>query len=153
MQWKSMYNGYLVSEYGDVKNDKTQHILKPYTHHKGYLKFTLKGKKYFAHRLVGIYFIPNPLGKPQINHIDGNKLNNHYTNLEWNTNQENNAHAVQMKLIRYSSGESHMKTTISTQDVLDVRASTDKVKDLAIKYNVAAITIYKIRQGVHRKYE
>ena len=44
-----------------------------------------KVKNYFIHDLVGIYFIPNPDNKPTINHMFGNKEDNYYKHLEWNS--------------------------------------------------------------------
>lgn len=64
---------------------------------KGYKRVNLD-KVYFVHQLVAKVFIPNPLNKPQINHIDGNKLNNCIDNLERVTNQENRDHAVRLNL-------------------------------------------------------
>ena len=64
----------------------------------GYYLVTLsnQGKKSnkYIHRLLATHFIPNPLNKPQVNHIDGNKQNNVLSNLEWATSQENSKHAV-----------------------------------------------------------
>lgn len=52
-----------------------------------------KKKRMYIHRLVALTFIPNPEGKKQVNHKDGNKLNNGADNLEWVTNAENQLHA------------------------------------------------------------
>ena len=58
-------------------------------HHSGYIYLRVNIKKYALHRLVALTFIENPKNKEQVNHIDGNKINNCVNNLEWCTNKEN----------------------------------------------------------------
>jgi len=65
---------------------------------KGYKNVTLQGKIFYVHRLVGQAYIPNPQNKPEINHLDGDKSNNHVSNLEWCTRSENIKHAYDTKL-------------------------------------------------------
>jgi hypothetical protein len=71
-------------------------ILAPVKDRKGYLRVSLKinGKRRnrYAHRLVAIAFIPQPDGKPDVNHKTCVKTKNHYSQLEWCTPQENNEH-------------------------------------------------------------
>lgn len=68
----------------------------------GYRRVTLmkNGKEQITrmHRIVAENFIANPNNLPQVNHIDGNKLNNEYTNLEWVTGKQNIQHAFKIGL-------------------------------------------------------
>lgn len=66
-----------------------------------------KNSKYVSthvHRLVALAFIPNPENKPEVNHMDGNRLNNNVNNLEWVTKQENMEHAIRLGLMPDQKG-------------------------------------------------
>lgn len=98
--WKYIagYEGkYAVSNLGNVKNYKTNKILKNREDKDGYLYVILckngKTKLMKIHRLVAQTFILNPKNKPEVNHIDGVKANNVMNNLEWATHNENMEHA------------------------------------------------------------
>lgn len=58
-----------------------------------YLKCRIGNRYVMLHQLIALAFIPNPLNKPTVNHIDGNKLNNCVDNLEWATYSEQLKHA------------------------------------------------------------
>jgi hypothetical protein len=89
---------YYVSSLGRYKNNKGQIIDVKYSG--GYKRVTICGINYLLHRLVAFTFIPNLENKEQVNHIDGNKLNNSVENLEWVTNLENQIHKVKTGLYK-----------------------------------------------------
>lgn len=65
------------------------------------LKKNGKQRSWSIHRLLAIHFLPNPENLPQVNHIDGNKLNNALCNLEWCTQKENIQHMYDNGLKAY----------------------------------------------------
>lgn len=87
---------YKASSKGRIKStgkNKTQNkVLKDLITKKGYSEVCMCGKRYRTHRIIAQVFIPNPNNLPQVNHIDGNKLNNCIDNLEWCTNEYNHKH-------------------------------------------------------------
>lgn len=88
--WKTTENhpNYQISSFFNVKNAKTNRILKPWINH-GYYHVRLNGKLKKIHRLMAETFIPNIEGKLYVDHIDRNKLNNHIDNLRWVDRSEN----------------------------------------------------------------
>lgn len=84
--------GYKISSLGMVYN-KDMRALVPFFRGKKYLAIDMCNKRYNIHRLVGIYFVPNPHNKPQLNHKNGIKIDNWSGNFEWMTNSENMLHA------------------------------------------------------------
>lgn len=157
--WKSLNSlidngdGYSVSNLGNVRNDKTLTILKPQSDKRGYHRVSLyansKARHYFVHRLVALAFLPNPLNKEQVNHIDGSKDNNQLTNLEWSTPEENIQHAFTNDLKSHKGGNN--PTSILTED--DVRDIKEMLKNkysgvaIAKKYNVSPKAISHIKLG------
>ena len=110
--WKDIrgYEGfYQISNYGRIKSFKRKNaiILRPVVTPEGYLRVGLKkdsaSKSFYVHILVGTAFLPNPESKPEINHEDGCKFNNHVSNLKWVTGLENKRHSVKMGLHRAGS--------------------------------------------------
>jgi hypothetical protein len=102
-QWKVLteHDCFEISNYGRIRKIKTGRIVN-LTDHRGYKLFKTKQNnllfKSKVHRLVAKYFIenPNPIEYDCINHIDCDRANNHYSNLEWCDKQLNTDHAVNL---------------------------------------------------------
>ena len=104
--WKPIHNyeNYSVSSFGNVRNNKTNRILKQ---NKGkYLGVFLSSKgstkRFNVHRLVALHFLDNDENKCCVNHKNGDKFDNYVENLEWVTSSENIKHAFNIGLNKYT---------------------------------------------------
>jgi hypothetical protein len=91
-------NTYYVSNLGRFKNSSGIIAKNAKPCLAGYYVVTIDNVTYRLHRIVALTFIDNPENKEQVNHIDGNKLNNVVSNLEWVTNKENQIHKYKIGL-------------------------------------------------------
>lgn len=129
--WKNINNfsKYQISNLGNVKSKgrytkvgiknqekcfRKERMIKFHINKKGYKQVTLyddnnKPKTMRIHKLVALSFIQNPNNLPQINHKDGNKLNNKTDNLEWISNYDNIQHAIKNNLINQELRKENMR--------------------------------------------
>lgn len=89
---------YFVSSLGRFKNSSGIIMDNYKINENGYIRVYIYNKTYMLHRLIALTFLENSENKEQVNHIDGNKLNNCVNNLEWVTNQENQIHKFNIGL-------------------------------------------------------
>ena len=131
---------YVITNDGKIFNKKRGNELKPQLNGKGYLRVYIGKKLYFVHRLVAEKYIPNPENKPQVNHKDGNKLNNCVNNLEWVSNKENRKHALKNNLHLF--GEKCSWSKLTEEDVIFIRNNKHLgIKNLMNIFNVSRSTI------------
>ena len=102
VEWKKIpgRDNYSISTEGEVRNDRTGKLLKQGPSTNGYARVSLSNgrgnnpKILFPHRAVAEAFIPNPDKKPDVNHLNSNKMDPRKSNLEWVTTKENMEHAI-----------------------------------------------------------
>lgn len=102
------FERYTINTKGEVYDLKRQKYLSSWIDTVGYRQVYLvdkEGKKHSKriHRLIAIAFISNPNNYPQVNHIDGNKLNNVIDNLEWVSNSYNTQHGYDNGLYKFKT--------------------------------------------------
>ena len=112
------YPNYLIYEDGQVYNKKTNKFLKQTMKDNGYLYITLpkdgKNKMMSIHRLIALYYIPNPYNKPCVDHIDRIRTNNNIDNLRWVTHRENSSNTCNNnKYIGVSKSRNNYKARIN----------------------------------------
>jgi hypothetical protein len=155
--WKDISgyeNIYKVSNFGNVKRNGKNENRKLSSDGKGYCVIDLwkdgLQHAYKVHRLVANAFIPNPLNKSQVNHIDGKKLNNSVDNLEWVTNLENIQHARATGLYRNQvrgskSGSAKLNEELALQIYDLTNHKTFPLKKICEMYNMSKYAILCIK--------
>jgi len=175
--WKDIkgYEGmYQVSNLGRVKSLERltffkngrkprlekEMIKRPALDGKGYNRMCLRKhdipNTFKLHRLVAEHFIPNPDNKPQVNHINGDKLDNRVENLEWMTNDENMHHSKinKLRIGKMPSAENHSNSKLTNEQVRYIRSVYKKSSRefgggaLAKQFNMSIPSIIKI---IHKK--
>ena len=141
---------YTISNYGKIKRKKDNYIFKENKNSRGYRVITLTKNKieksYSVHRLVAETFIPNIYNLPQINHKDGNKMNNKVNNLEWCNQSYNMKHA-------YKNGLEIKKCKKVNQYDLDnnLIMTWNSVKEASKKLGIKSQKIYLVCNSKRNK--
>ena len=164
-EWRDIpgFIGYEVSSLGRVRGiDRLcgnrpgvtkGKILKPFRNKRGYLEVNLynnsKSTAKIIHRLVAKAFISNDFNKPQVNHIDGNKLNNEVSNLEWMSNSENQLHAYSLGLQPSRAGENNVKAKITDKSVTELKVLYNSGKTIVDISNIMNINVSIIRNIIY----
>lgn len=153
------FPNYFIREDGLVWSLNKHRFLSPCPHTQGYHTVHLcnkgKVKTHFIHRLVAEAFLDKTVNT-EVNHIDGDKQNNHVQNLEWVTHSENKLHALKLGLA--DSGERHKNSKLTDAQVIEIRELKGKMSqsNIARKYgvsqtHVSAIHLNKIRKELYHE--
>jgi hypothetical protein len=151
-EWKeTSIPNYFISNKGNVKTLNGKKLVLT-LNGAGYYRVDLRENNKLriasVHRLVANAFLENHENKPVVNHKDGNKLNNLYTNLEWNTYSENNKHAYDNNLNPKGSGKPN--ALLHEDDIpyiIELFEEGIRNNVIAKMYNVSDGTISEIRLG------
>lgn len=148
------YPNYYITEEGEVYSSKNKQWLKKYLKG-GYYAVTLRNenmqKPTRIHKIVAEHYLPKVEGKTQVNHIDGNKLNNSLSNLEWCTSAENQLHAYSTGLKKFVNNDYRKQRVkdATSKVVLDTSTGIfyDSISDAARILNKSRCHLRQILTG------
>lgn len=140
---------------GKARNRRKEKVLKPHRNsYTGYYAYVFsswgngeKDKRENIHRLVALHFIPNPDCLPEVNHKDGDKLNNRVDNLEWVTREQNIQHGFINGLIKTPKGEAAHNSKLTEKIVLEIFNSKIGPRKLSRDTGIPYSCIAGIRNG------
>jgi hypothetical protein len=160
-EWRNIpeFSGYDVSSLGRVRSTdrfsgKRRGLVKgkelvQTSNKRGYPEVRLfkdsKSTAKVVHRLVAKAFIPNDENKLQVNHIDGNKLNNKTSNLEWMNNSENQKHAYSLGLQPSRAGEGNGRSVLTDEKVTTIKELYNSGKTAKEVSEILEVSLYTVR--------
>jgi hypothetical protein len=144
------FRGYQVYRDGRIWSPKTNRWLKSSISNSGYPQVTL-GKPIKLHQIVALLYVPNPLGLPQVDHIDENRLNPHADNLQWITGRDNIQKSFAIKRYNFPDrkGVNHNNVRLTEEQARAIKydfPNTDG-ETLAKRFGVRRQTIWGIRNS------
>jgi len=154
--WKPIkgYENYKASTFGRICSiprgrRKNGCYLKPNVGNSGYRYVSLckdgVPKSFTVHRLIAATFLEDDSTRGDVNHIDGDKLNNRVENLERTTRKENMIHAVANGLQRSTKGTSRFNSKLTDDDVREIRRSKGTTTELGLRFCVDSSKISRIK--------
>lgn len=148
---------YAIHQDGTLIRVRDRYLISKHIDETGYYRvniiYELNGKlqKYARlHRLLALTYLPSVENKPHINHIDGNKLNNSISNLEWCTPKENTQHAISTGLApqEYKKDARPYRRKLTNEQIVTIQQSDSTITNisLATLFNVSETTVANYRK-------
>lgn len=151
--YKNISEDYLISEYGDIYSLKTNKILKSNLDKDGYKEISLQlnNHKRQSFRIATLVMVtfgncpPDNILDATIDHIDGNRLNNHISNLRWLERSENSS----IRRVK-PNGENNGSHILNEKQVIEIceliKENKMSLKQIAVLYNIDKTTISNIKR-------
>lgn len=116
------------------------------------LKTVMDGRSILVHRVVALTWVPNPKNHPQVDHVNGNTLDNRAENLEWVTGSENQIRSFKTGLRERKVGELNHKSRLTDRQVCEIREEWDTThkrsrRQLALEYGVSEACIKDVLES------